>query len=788
MHVSSKASIFISAALLLPGCSSGVREERTIEFSSSGSQVGFQHGDSGVFLSNVDTGKAESIYSLQPGEIVASAPQFSADDSVIFAVASLDGKGEYAGDERSWDSASDGRRFFAAPTKYKCLYRKPGDSGQPHTLFDARCDHTGYIAANLAVRWHPDGQSIWYVDSDAPGSLAIFEYKIADESVRRITDFDAAAIAFDFSPGGKYVTCASLSPDGSEKIVRLSPVDSIEWKQLPQSGLAGQPTGDWLQQLRQALPHFSPDDTACVYEARLSETKRATDSDVQWSSRLVRYNVNSASATKLWESSGDIRDIHWHPSSNWIAFVDSDNQLQCTPAGEATRNLSSVKQLQASVRTFAGFSADGKWIAYTIALPASEQKSTYLFSTVDGARDQVFLAGFDSQNAAVTSPAAPAIEGMRLTFPHWSSEGTRLSLWATYAPSHTSRLSTIAPWSLAAGDPAAIVSASDLSVTWMPINPIEEAQIGHYFLLHRKNETAAEWYVKSMDRREPMEPIKLSQWQLFQQQSIQLKDATFFEYICLSRLGKQTEAQERLAIFDANFVLDEEDAVGVLNTNSQDEDDQERWAELVSELSNSCLPMLKAAYITEVYLSLNAADEGIGYFAGINETNQSPWQRYANALCHAHLILATGDRQRYASFVLSDVMPAFEAVDQPDLPTDGLLSDQADLESLVPIRQALVRVAASLAAAPLASRELTESLSHATLAELEQRFDALLALRPSAPDSTVLRRILLAINIAQEDSRAKQLREDLKGQTHPFVGLSGWLGSTEPELQWMPAE
>ncbi|GAB5405381.1 MAG: hypothetical protein Aurels2KO_36120 [Aureliella sp.] len=803
MSVQSQASIFICAVLVVSGCSSGVQEDRNIAFSSSGSQVAFQHGDSGVFLSDAETGKAETIYSLQPGEIVASAPQFSSDDSIAFAVASLDSTGEYDGDQRSWDAATEGRRFFAAPTKYKCMLRASGSTSELQTLFEAKCDHTGYVAANLALRWHPNGKSIWYIDSAGMNSLAIFEYTISNKSVRRITDFDSSALAFDFSPAGQYVACAALLRDGSNKTLRLSSVDEVQWKELPHAGLAGDPTAGWLHQLSEAIPHFSADDSTCVYETRIEATIKSDQEHPRWMSQLVHYDPAKAISLGAWESEGDIKDIHWHPNGEHVAFVDQAGDLQFVSVVGASAER--PQKLVSSIRRFAGFSSHGDWISYTVALPADTQKSTYLFSPVDRARDRLFVAAFDSQDSSI-SEAAPAIDAMRVTFPHWSRDQAKLSLWATYAPSHASRLSTIVPWSLRSGDPAAVVSAADQEITWMPINPVEEAQVGHYYLLHRNDEAALQWYSKSIDKRELMEPIKLSQWQLFQQQTIQLQDATLFEYICLVRLGENTQAQRRLELFNEHFVLDVDDLASVWETNTEDAGDKERRLELAAQVSASLLPLLKAAYITEVYLSLDAIDEGITFFTKLDESQQTPWQRYANSLCQSHLILSTGDKERYADFVLSELVPAFEALDRPDLPIDGLRANQPIADSLVAIQQAALRISAGLAIAPLASVELTESLSPATLAGLEQKLDAMLAFRQTAHESSALLRLLLSINIAQSDARAEQLRQQLEGKMTPLVDLSNWMTISnwtdiaagadrdhqEPDagvqMQWTPAK
>ena len=53
-----------------------------------------------------------------------------------------------------------GELFFKAPIVYTCWLRDEAKGEPPVKLFDAKCDHVGYVAANLAVRWHPQGDRI----------------------------------------------------------------------------------------------------------------------------------------------------------------------------------------------------------------------------------------------------------------------------------------------------------------------------------------------------------------------------------------------------------------------------------------------------------------------------------------------------------------------------------------------------------------------------------------------------------------------------------------------------
>ena len=54
---------------------------------------------------------------------------------------------------------------FQIPVVYTCWLRDEAAGEPPVKLFEAKCDHVGYVAANLAVRWHPQGDRIVYVDA-----------------------------------------------------------------------------------------------------------------------------------------------------------------------------------------------------------------------------------------------------------------------------------------------------------------------------------------------------------------------------------------------------------------------------------------------------------------------------------------------------------------------------------------------------------------------------------------------------------------------------------------------
>src|SRR5436190_21839363 len=87
----SEAVLFWFAAsfgLALTGCAPGVRQDRTIAWSSEGKAVGFQHNEAGVFVASQDGGQLEKIFQPGPDVLVTSTPLWSPTDrGLLFTTA-----------------------------------------------------------------------------------------------------------------------------------------------------------------------------------------------------------------------------------------------------------------------------------------------------------------------------------------------------------------------------------------------------------------------------------------------------------------------------------------------------------------------------------------------------------------------------------------------------------------------------------------------------------------------------------------------------------------------------
>ena len=200
----------LAFCLALAGCEP-VREDRTIEFSAEGESVGFQHGDEGVFVADKSGGGLKKIFGPDAGVLASSTPLWApAGRQLVFTTARA-AEGETAGATRAQvqlrgllavEPDPAGGLFVEAPVVYTCWLRDEATGEPPLKLFDAKCDHVGYVAASLAVRWHPKGDRILYVDSVATGRASLFAFDLKTKAAQRIFPHDAPALVFDWSPDG----------------------------------------------------------------------------------------------------------------------------------------------------------------------------------------------------------------------------------------------------------------------------------------------------------------------------------------------------------------------------------------------------------------------------------------------------------------------------------------------------------------------------------------------------------------------------------------------------------
>ncbi len=735
----------VTIILATVGCSSeAVKEDRSINFSHGGDGVGFQHGEEGVFVASDDGDKLEKIF--DPGEetIAVSSPLWSpVDKRLIFTSARPARAGrnrvvseevvseEVAGNRvadniTAWDANPEGRSFWPGAIVYTCMLRpapKADDSPPPIALFEASCNHAGYVAANLAVRWHPSGERILYVDQTAEGQHSLFEFDLLTKKSRRILHQSAAALIFDWTPSGSHLVCVLAG--GREKprldgIWVRPEIDGDEggngWWRVPQSGdLAKTDSDALLERLRSTRPTWTEDDRRFAFVVNTATAKGSGGKRDDGDAILV-VDATSRKLTRLYEGPDQIRDLHWHPGSRKLGFVEGKASASVRVIDETGSVSATINP--ARVRRFAGWNHDGTRLAYITPESATDSGKHWalLFPRVHEARDCVYVA----DDAGVRG-AEVVHSGVRITFPQWSPKDDVLSLWGTYAPSHRSWLSTFLPWTLRPGDPAAILDCDTGTMKWMAVNAHEEAQVGHYYLLNRDYEQAWQWYEKSAGLRQPAGPIKLGEIDLFMRRARIHQDSSFFEYFCLTKLGRHDEAADRLGQFRQSMSFDTRDVGDLFQQPGLE--DEERQAE-VERMAEFVTPLIQNAYITEVFLSLGAATDGVEFFQRELEAATSDAERLACGLCLSQVLLAGDERQAYAELMLETLAPLLMKMHQ----SDGMLKSNENRGLLAlrrRVEQGVLSMGGGLALLPMMSHEFTGGFPEDQLRTYLARWQAL---------------------------------------------------------------
>jgi tetratricopeptide (TPR) repeat protein len=643
----------VCVAALVAGCSP-VREDRRINFSADGNNVGFQHGKNGVFVADGDGGGLTKIFSPSDDTIATSSPLFSpADKRLIFTTAkALDGKARTAtlGDPR--DPA--GAAYAQIPVTYTCWLRGEKDGDRPEELFSARCDHVGYVAANLAVRWHPKGDRVLFLDNTADPLHGVFAFDLATKKKSPVFPHRSGAVIFDWAPDNEHLVCVRWSgmkdAEGSGIWVGMPGADG--WWHVPGSeALAGGELLSTIEQLRATRPAWSRDGRFAF--ASHEPRKEVGGKEVH---RLRVADLAKRTVKKLAESDRPFRGPHWSPDGR--LGVVHDGALRIAEGGKLGPALKTRP-----VRDFAGWSADGKRLAYVahdFDAKQAEEWNALLFVPDPLARDVIVLA-----DGAADSPGREALSGVRVTFPHWSPKEERLSFWGTFTPSYRSWPGAALESGLRPGDPAAVIDPSTGDLRWMPVNAAEKAQVGHYHLLKGDHAEAWRWYERARrDDTKAEKGMRLSP----------RDDFSFFESYCLAKLGRHEEARERLAHFRETFAPSFSNDPAFLLWVTLRSGDVERWRAGLASPKALSGQLLRDLYQGEVLLSLGVAADAEAHFREQLRLAKSDEERLSRAVLLAQMLLARKKWREYVRVTAASILPAaVKRYDGRDL--DNFLED-----------------------------------------------------------------------------------------------------------------
>lgn len=648
-----RLSLLLFVSLFFAGCVAGVREDRTIQFASDGQQVAFQHGRDGIFVAETEGAEPTKIFQPDEDVIAVSAPLWSPTDKrLLFTTAKSAEKKPEQREGLPAESDPAGDLHIARPTLYTCWLRSEPKPGQPLNvpLFTVRCGHPGYIAANLAVRWHPDGRHILYVKQDDQGRYGLHELDLQTETSRQVFPHTGSELIFDWAPDNVHLVCVvgDTSPGSATAGVWIGKPSSENWWRIHESsGLAGRD----LEDLRAARPVWTRDGGrfALVITSK-GEDSQSAASTLHLGTLATRKVATVSSHKKA------IRDLHWRPDGARLGLL----------RGGETGVFHLVDPTKSSERVigeqefchFLGWDAGGEQLAFVARQPFPHDPTkswAFLLLPDVRARNRVLVAA-DADPARTTT----VFSGMQVTFPKWSPQEAKLSMWATFRPAYRSWLSYLLDLgadaqdplrclTLRPGDPALVLDPATGERSWKAINAREKTQIGHYHLLHREYADAWNWYLQAAaeapnaDDRSPRR---------FVQRFVQGRDSLFFQAFCLDKLGRADEAESKRRQFDETFLPDLPAAPKTPGANQP-----APFGAADIQPSKDQLRHWRDLYVAEVFLSLDAVKDGERYFREGFQNAADEADRLSKALVLTQFLLLRDKHKEYAELATDTVLP-----------------------------------------------------------------------------------------------------------------------------------
>ncbi len=733
------ATFGLACVALCWGCGAPVREDRQIEWSADGKSVAFEHDQKGVFVASASDGKATRIFQPDASTVAVSRPLRSPTDSrLIFATAQPpDGAAARVSvSNPALAPPPEGRVVFMLPVTWTCWLQPAAVAEElppPERLFSAGCDHVGYVAGGLIVRWRPDGQAVIYLAADEhePHRQTLYEFDLLTKSTRRVFPHAADAMVFDFTPRGTYLTCVvgnlnSTDPNSGIWIGKIN--DERSWWKVANSELLA--TGELpslIEALRASRPAWTQDEArfanvSCRQPAAAGEIPRHELKVTQFIDRIPQVVA---------QSNEPFADLFWSPDGQSLGFIERTaggwgNLRLRRAAGELTGAVNTRP-----VRRFAGFSPDGTQVAYVApdpspALPAAVW--SLLLPPDPAARDAVIVA-----DATGETPGVVVFTDMRVTFPAWSPTGQKLSLWLTFVPRYRSMLSIFFGWGLRPGDPAALVDLPQGTVTWLPVSPGEELQVGHYYALKGDYATAWEWYERANQKLSATAPPPNFEQALARLQSPE--QAVLFQSICLAKLGRNGDAAQKRREFEQNLWpvarAAGDAATGLFGLFLHGSRQGALLRSLVASL-----------YEAEVYLALGLGADAITQLEHQMPLAESDAARLGQAVVLSQLLLIERRHTDYVALATDTLAPLalreWQALGQPA--ADGSADGGTP--------RFWVESAMSLSLAPLFHADFVKELPHDVLADSVTKW---LALRGGLAADGLSTAMTLCLRAAQRE-------------------------------------
>ncbi len=277
-----------------------------------------------------------------------------------------------------------GDLFFEVPVVYTCWLKDEADGQPPVKLFDARCDHVGYVAANLAVRWHPRGDRILYLDRGTGGGHAVLAYDLKTKASRKIFPHESPAIVFDWSPDGEHLACVLGAPNAAKIVgpdiaglwIGRPDAGHSSWWHVPNSSVPPAAGESLLEQLRAARPAWTADGRSFAFVTHRGGSSPGGAGESELSvGRLADRRVESVA-----HDAARLRDLHWSPRGDRLGLVRTTAEPGPVASAMAIAEAPWSSTLHVwdragglsgplndrPVRQFAGWCAAGDHLAYVV--------------------------------------------------------------------------------------------------------------------------------------------------------------------------------------------------------------------------------------------------------------------------------------------------------------------------------------------------------------------------------------------------------------------------------------
>ncbi len=697
-HLRQRSALFglgiLALVVSLAGCGQSVREDRSINWSKEGGSLGFQHGEEGVFLADKDGGKLIRIFQPDSSVIATSSPLWSpAGKRVLFTTARrASGQQPVSFPFANGEQDPAGKRHFQQDIVYTCWFCEQPDGGKPAepvALFEAAADHPGYVAANLAVRWHPRLDKVYFIKQVAEHQHGLFEYDLALKQSRQVFPHTSAALLFDWTPDGSRLVCVLGSTQKkSHDGIWIGQPDQDDWWHVPHSRkLAAGESGSLLENLRATKPAWTSDGQRFAFPTCSPASKPE-----QPDRHFVRQATLATRTVEVWvEGDQPFRDLVWDRAGLRLGVVRSGKIPSLHLVRQGQPLLPAINRTP--VRRFAGWSSEDKQLAYIVAdEPAlgAEEPWALLLLPDELARDKVYLAAGDG-----TEAGRPVFSGMRVTFPQWSPNENKLSLWVTFMPTHRSVISHLLGWGLRPGDPAAVLDLKTEQVAWMPVNAQEKVQVGHYYLLKRDYQQACRWYQEAEQELPPPAPVTVRDFQASLRTIQGPRDFSFFQYYCLTKLDRVEEAQAKLEQFRRHFLprfVDPAPAQEPPAAEAADAQTPEHRLLALLDPSSLLGSLVQDLYLAEVFLSLDAAPDGEAFFRKLHDQADTDVARLSRAIVLGQILLLQKKHREYADLTTTTVAPLLTRMLKPvpaseprDFLDAGTLAEFAGACALLPL-------------------------------------------------------------------------------------------------------